>query len=650
MGPRVPTSPLPDVNNKVVISSSTTDSNVANNTYYQPTNVLPSGYYVVGIDVTKTANPTSVPEPGANVIFTVEIENASPYQTFDLLTVIDNVYGDVTSAIGNPAIVSTDFSDPGILQPSDGTAGSGPDYYSFTFEAPVTGNAGSSHTDTVTATGTSIGETVSDFDDATVTVTDVLPTIRLDKTASPATLAEPGGTFTYTYTVVNLSVEPVTLTKIVDDKLGTLYEWVAGMDVVTIPAGGSYLLPGSFTKAYTDAGAYPNKGEAWAKDNEGNAAYDDDSKSVTVTDVLPTIRLDKTASPATLAEPGGTFTYTYTVVNLSVEPVTLTKIVDDKLGTLYEWVAGMDVVTIPAGGSYLLPGSFTKAYTDAGAYPNKGEAWAKDNEGNATYDDDSKSVTVTDVLPDVALEKSGSPASIDEPGGLFHFMLTITNNGPEPFTITSLTDTNLLAPYPVTVAALIGQTVPAGESVSASYDIFHDDAGNYDNTAEVVVQDNEGNPDSDIATASVQVNDIPPTVTLEKLVDITLLPEPGGDFHFILRITNTSVESVLITALTDDNLPTEWFPEFVGVYWMAPGEVLDIPYTVNHSDAMTYGNIASVTVEDNEGTPASAEATQTVEVTDVLPTVTLDKSVDVPSLIEPGGTFNYTLYNHQHER
>ena len=58
---------------------------------------------------------------------------------------------------------------------------------------------------------------------------------------------------------------------------------------------------------------------------------------------------------------------------------------------------------------------------------------------------------------------------------------------------------------------------------------------------------------------------------------------------------------------------------------------------------MTYGNIASVTVEDNEGTPVNAEATQTVEVTDVPPTVTLVKSVDVATMPEPGGVFNFTL-------
>ena len=72
----------------------------------------------------------------------------------------------------------------------------------------------------------------------------------------------------------------------------------------------------------------------------------------------------------------------------------------------------------------------------------------------------------------------------------------------------------------------------------------------------------------------------------------------------------------------------------------APGysrtKFIEIPYTVNHTDAMTYGNDAAVTVQDNEGTPVRARAEQTVEVTDVLPTVTLVKSVDVATMAGAG--------------
>ena len=249
-------------------------------------------------------------------------------------------------------------------------------------------------------------------------------------------------------------------------------------------------------------------------------------------------------------------------------------------------------------------------------------------------------VTITDVKPTVTLDKSVDVKFLDEPGGDFTFTLLITNNSTEEVTITSLTDTNTLSQD---CLDLIGTKLAAGACASCTYVVSHTDVGGWENTAEVVVTDNDGSTGTDSDTQFVSVGDVRPSVTLEKLVDITTLPEPGGDFHFTLKITNTSVEPVLITQFTDDNLPTEWFPEYVGIKWLAPGEVLEIPYTVAHTDAMTYGNIASVTVEDNEGTPVTADATQLVEVTDVLPTVTLVKTASPSTLPEPGGVFAFTL-------
>ncbi len=61
------------------------------------------------------------------------------------------------------------------------------------------------------------GNTASDTDDATVTVTDLQPTVELTKTADPQTLPEPGGVFTYTLTIHNSSAEAVTITALTDD-------------------------------------------------------------------------------------------------------------------------------------------------------------------------------------------------------------------------------------------------------------------------------------------------------------------------------------------------------------------------------------------------------------------------------------------------
>jgi hypothetical protein len=115
--------------------------------------------------------------------------------------------------------------------------------------------------------------------------------------------------------------------------------------------GGSYHdLPGTFTlRPIPMPGSYTNIATAYAEDNEGNKVNDTDTKTVTVNDVKPIIELIKTADPLSRFEPGGLFAYTYRIYNKSVEPVYLTKVYDDVLGTLYEWTEGMDKIWIPVG-------------------------------------------------------------------------------------------------------------------------------------------------------------------------------------------------------------------------------------------------------------------------------------------------------------
>ena len=147
---------------------------------------------------------------------------------------------------------------------------------------------------------------------------------------------------------------------------------------------------------------------------------------------------------------------------------------------------------------------------------------------------------------------------------------------------------------------------------------------------------------TDNDNATVGFTDVAPTVTLDKSVDIATLPEPGGVFTFTLNMTNTSVEAVTITALTDDNALSPACLALVNTT-LAAGASASCTYTVTHTEADVYENAASVTVADNEGNPASADDSASVEVTDVLPAVTLDKSVTPASLPEPGDIFTFTL-------
>src|SRR5205085_6934894 len=98
-------------------------------------------------------------------------------------------------------------------------------YYTCTFPGDVKGDAGSTHTDTVTAVAKDDdGSQVSDQARATVTVVDVKPSVLVAKSAAPSSLPEPGGTGTFTVTVTNPAnaVESIKLTNLVDSVYGNL--------------------------------------------------------------------------------------------------------------------------------------------------------------------------------------------------------------------------------------------------------------------------------------------------------------------------------------------------------------------------------------------------------------------------------------------
>ncbi len=512
------------------------------------TDVLPM------VDLTKTVTPSTLPEPGGVFTFTLTITNTS----VENVTITGLGDSNVLSPTGTPeclALVHT------ILTPGQ----------------TVSCNYNVTHTEAGTYLNTA-DVTVADNEgnpagnsaSATVTVTDVKPVITLTKTAAPATLAEPGGAFTYTYTIHNGSVEAVKLTKVTDDVLGTLYEWKAGDPVITIAAGADYLLPGTFTKTYTEAGSYTNIAWAYAVDNENNEAKDDDTKTVNVTDVLPVITLTKTAAPATRAEPGGAFTYTYTVHNGSVEAVKLTKVTDDILGTLYEWKAGDLVITIEAGADYLLPGTFTKTYAEAGSYTNIAWAYAVDNENNEAKDDDTKTVTVTDVMPTITVTKTADPTSVPETGGNVTFTFVVTNKSVEAVTITSLSDT-VFGPLAGDNDCKVDTVLPVNGSCTFSEVHFikgdFESGTNHKNVFTAHAQDNEKNDTSASDDATVDFTNVTADIAINK---VTVDNTTSGDGLNILtgesikwRYTVTNVGNYPLSNLSVTDSETGVTPVFV---------------------------------------------------------------------------------------
>ncbi len=160
------------------------------------------------ITVDKSASPTTVPEPGDDVEFTVEVTNNSPGPV-ELTSLVDSNYGDLDGQ-GTCAL-------PQLI-------GSG-SHYTCVFTQLVSGNAGDSHTNIVIATVEDAEEfQVEESDNATVIVTDVAPTLTVVKSVNHEFIPDPGGGVTYTVVVTNTSVstDPVILFDLTDSVFGDL--------------------------------------------------------------------------------------------------------------------------------------------------------------------------------------------------------------------------------------------------------------------------------------------------------------------------------------------------------------------------------------------------------------------------------------------
>ncbi len=582
------------------------------------------------ISVTKTADPTSLPEPGGDVTFTFTVTNTGP-EDVTLTSLVDDTFGNLNGQ--GDCVVPQLLASPGGAYTCSITKGL------------LSGNF-ADHLNTVTATAEDdAGLSAVATDNAIVTFDNLPSSILVTKTPRKTTVPEPGAPVIFDVTVENTSaVDTVTIDSLIDDRFGDL----AGQGNCGALIGAD-LAPNASLACFFqrmvsgDAGfIHTNVVTANGTDDDGFPVSDDDDATVTVTDVLPTVELAKSAVPSLLPEPGGDFVFTLTVTNTSVEPVTITDLSDSQSGaTDFSACSALEGSVLAVGET--VECEYTVAHTDAGSYDNTASVTVEDNDGNSASAEAAETVTVVDVLPSVDLVKDASPGSLPEPGGEFAFTLTIYNTTIEPVQVTALSDDYTL---PVDCTSLVGQWIPVGGSLSCSYTVTHTEAGSYDNTASVTVEDNEGNPASDTDDETVTVTDTPIAISLQKTADPLFLNEPGGSFTYTLIITNPSQEAVEITALTDTNALSADCLNLIGVT-LSPagdeGDSVSCTYTVDHTAPGIYPNLATVTVMDNEENEATDDDDASVSVIDVPSSILVTKTPAVTQIAEPGGTVTFTV-------
>jgi hypothetical protein len=239
------------------------------------------------INVTKNADPTTVLDVGGVVTFTVVVQNIGPV-TVSLTTLNDNRFGDLATTTN---VSTTTCILPQVLAQLAA--------YTCSFQAFVTGNETTPHTNTVTGTAVDGGgNQVTDSDDATVTF-DELPSIDVTKTASPAALETIEGVVTFTVVVQNTGPVTVSLEALVDNQFGDLtHNIVISNTTCVLPrvlaVAEVYSCSFQALLAGTDATPHTNQVTGLAFDKQRNPANDTDD--ATVTFPSPT-GLDETAQP-----------------------------------------------------------------------------------------------------------------------------------------------------------------------------------------------------------------------------------------------------------------------------------------------------------------------------------------------------------------
>ncbi len=386
------------------------------------------------IQVTKTASPTSLAEPGGPVTFSVEVTNSGidPANGVTLDSpggLSDDIYGDITLIQG--AIQSTTCAVPQRIE-----AGS---TYSCSFVAFVEGNGGYVITDVVTASGVDDRKNpVTGEDDASVSILDVLPSINVVKTATPAELLEPGGTVVFNVLVENTSPaasDTVTIDSLVDDVYGDL----VGKGDCSLPQA---VAPGSAYECSFEISFSENAGfaetdtvTAQGADDEGNPVSHADSATVVVNDVPSSISIVKTATPSDVLEPGGVVQFVFTLSNDSaVDSVVISSMVDSVLGSL----AGQGTCSVPQS---LAPGDIYSCALSAWVAGNAGEAQTNtvtasgiDDDGNPVEASDNATVNILNAPPAATLTKVAMSAEVT-------YEVTVTNDSTaEPLTLDSLVD------------------------------------------------------------------------------------------------------------------------------------------------------------------------------------------------------------------
>lgn len=357
------------------------------------------------VDITKTASPDELHEPGGNVTFTVTVTNPAPItnppptpsqpgsvEPIYLTSLRDSDFGDLfalgTGVPGTTTCVVDLKLEVGqsctrrFTTLISGQPGSGPEHENV---ARVVARDND-------------GNNAQDSDNATVNIVDNLATIDVTKMANPTIVSEPGGNVTFTVTIKNESaIDSVTINSLADVVNGV----PRVINCLPSPLGN---IPPLQTKTCTfsasvagDAGyVETDTVTAVGVDDDGEAVEDNASAMVTVQNATPAATLTKTVESARV-----TFKVVISNNSNAQDPITLNELKDSVNGGTpidITNVGGPIMSTTCDTGVTILPGgpayecTFDAVVTESQTDTVTGKL--KDDEQTSVSPDPSDSATV----------------------------------------------------------------------------------------------------------------------------------------------------------------------------------------------------------------------------------------------------------------
>ena len=397
--------------------------------------------------VVKESSVQSLPEPGGDVTYSVEVWNDG--ETDLVMTALsdDQVAGNDLNGLGTCAL-------PQSIPVR--TA------YRCEYHQVIDGRYPLSVVNTVTADASapSTGDTVSGSDSATVTLTDTPVNLDIRKLARPRILSQSGGDVTYRAVIENHSpVKSVNLTSLVDNYHGDVSP-DCGMSV----SSPVVLTPGTaiecdFVRAVPDASQpAPTEYPAFITDTVTVTGKADNGADVSesATEVVlllpasetlpPVIEVEKLVSPDRLTDAGGEVTFSVEVINASAsEAVLITSLVDDIHGNLSgrgscDTVSEAQPRSIDPGDVYEC--AFSETLQGVGG-SSETDTITANGFGAVSSDDvtafDQAEVRFTATPVDISVTKTPS-TRLTTPGASVTFSVVVSNASVLPVSLTELMD------------------------------------------------------------------------------------------------------------------------------------------------------------------------------------------------------------------